>query len=48
MNKVRVYFVGTNLLTFSKFKLWDPELGSATGKNYPLSRTYSLGVSLNL
>mgnify|MGYP002515820329 FL=1 len=48
MNKVRVYFIGTNLLTFSKFKLWDPEMGSSTGKNYPLSRTYSVGVSLNL
>lgn len=48
LNKVRIFFVGTNLLTFSKFKLWDPELGCSDGKRYPLSRTFSLGVSVNL
>ncbi|WP_120467072.1 TonB-dependent receptor [Bacteroides caecimuris] len=48
LNNVRVFFVGTNLLTFSKFKLWDPELRSDTGKEYPLNRTYSLGISVNL
>lgn len=48
LNKVRVFFVGTNLLTFSSFKLWDPELGSSDGKKYPLNRTFSLGVSVNL
>ena len=48
MNQVRIFFIGTNLLTFSKFKLWDPEMGSADGKKYPLSKTFSLGVSVNL
>ena len=48
LNRVRVFFVGTNLLTFSDFKLWDPELGVSDGKKYPLSRTFSLGVSVNL
>lgn len=47
-NKIRVYFVGTNLITWSAFKLWDPELGSSDGKRYPLSKTYSLGLSVNL
>lgn len=47
-NNVRIFFVGTNLLTFSKFKLWDPEMGSSHGKNYPLTKTLSLGVSINL
>lgn len=28
---LRVYFVGTNLLTFSPFKNWDPELGRGNG-----------------
>lgn len=37
------YLSGQNLLTFSKFKLWDPELGSG-GASYPLVRTVSLGV----
>lgn len=46
LNKVRIYFLGTNLLTWSKFKLWDPELHSSTGTEYPLARTYSLGLSI--
>ena len=48
LNKIRVYFMGTNLLTFSKFDLWDPEMGSTTGEKYPLSRTFTLGLTLNL
>ena len=48
MNTVRFFFVGTNLLTFSKFKLWDPEMGNSDGKKYPLSKTFALGVSVNL
>jgi len=48
LNNVRFFLIGTNLLTFSKFKLWDPELGSSTGKVYPLSKTLSVGVSVNL
>ena len=48
LNKVRVFFIGTNLLTFSSFKLWDPELGSSDGKKYPLSKTLSVGVQVNL
>lgn len=48
LNQVRVFFIGTNLLTFSPFKYWDPELGSSNGKKYPLSKTLSLGVSVNL
>ena len=48
MNTIRVFFIGTNLLTFSKFKLWDPEMGSSDGKKYPLSKSLSLGVSVNL
>ena len=37
------YLTGQNLLTFSKFKLWDPELGS-NAASYPLNRTITLGV----
>lgn len=47
-NNVRIFFIGTNLLTWSAFKLWDPEMGSSTGKAYPLSKNLSLGVSVNL
>lgn len=48
MNSIRVYFIGTNLLTFSDFKLWDPEMGSATGQEYPLSKSCTLGLTINM
>ena len=48
LSNARLFFVGTNLLTFSEFKLWDPELGNPNGKVYPLSKTFSLGLSVNL
>ena len=35
--------MGTNLLTFSPFKYWDPEKGSGNGLSYPLQRTCNLG-----
>ena len=47
-NTVRIFCVGTNLLTWSAFKLWDPEMGSTDGKRYPLSKNLSLGISVNL
>mgnify|MGYP000019192128 FL=1 len=47
-NTIRFFFIGTNLLTWSKFDLWDPEMGSSDGKNYPLNKSYSLGISVNL
>ncbi|MBB4034177.1 TonB-linked SusC/RagA family outer membrane protein [Dysgonomonas hofstadii] len=37
------YVSGQNLLTFSKFKLWDPELGS-NGAKYPLTRMITFGI----
>ena len=37
------YLTGQNLLTFSKFKVWDPELGS-NAASYPLNRMVMLGV----
>jgi TonB-linked SusC/RagA family outer membrane protein len=41
-----IYLQGINLLTFSKFKLWDPELNTDNGTSYPNIRTISLGVNL--
>lgn len=40
----RVFVRGTNLLTFSKFKFWDPELNSADGAKYPLMMSFSAGL----
>lgn len=37
------YASGQNLLTFSKFKIWDPELGS-NGAKYPITRMITFGI----
>ena len=47
-NNIRLFLRGSNLLTFSSFKLWDPELGSSTGTEYPLAKSFTLGLSVNL
>lgn len=41
---MRVYMRGTNLLTFSKFDLWDPEQGSGNGLFYPTQRIINIGL----
>lgn len=43
---VRLYVSGQNLLTFSKFKLWDPEMGGGSGLGYPTQRTFNVGVQV--
>lgn len=43
----RLFVSGQNLLTFSKFKLWDVELGSGNGLRYPNNRVISIGGQLN-
>ena len=47
ISALRVYVAGTNLLTFSNFKLWDPELDTAYGTRYPITRNVSLGLNIN-
>lgn len=47
MSKLRVYASGTNLLTFSPWKFWDPELGDGRGAVYPNISTYNVGVRAN-
>jgi TonB-linked SusC/RagA family outer membrane protein len=46
LSSVRFYVNGTNLLLFSKFKLWDVELGG-NGLNYPLQRVFNIGINLS-
>ncbi len=48
INNCRFYFMGTNLLTFTNFKLWDPEMNSSNGQQYPLSKTFTVGMTLTL
>ncbi len=45
---MRIYLMGTNLLTFSSFKLWDPEMNSTNGQQYPLAKTITVGLTIAL
>jgi len=47
VKRLRIYAMGYNLVTFSKFKLWDPEVGTDNGTRYPLASNYSLGLTAN-
>lgn len=47
-DNIRLFVVGTNLVTWSKFKLWDPELATPRGEDYPPTKSITLGISLNL
>lgn len=43
----KIYFIGRNLLTFTGYKGYDPEVDSnLTLGNYPNTRQYSIGVQL--
>ncbi|WP_348723074.1 SusC/RagA family TonB-linked outer membrane protein [Parabacteroides goldsteinii] len=43
---MRIYISGTNLLTFSPFKYWDPEMGGGKGLSYPTQRVYNIGFQM--
>ena len=40
----RAYLNGSNLLTFSPFKHWDPEMGGCIGMKYPTQRVFNIGI----
>lgn len=44
---IRLGFIGQNLLVFSPFKWWDPEIGSSNGAKYPISKTFSFNFMIN-
>ena len=48
VSSVRVYFAGSNLLTFTSLKNWDPEKTSGDARNdvHPNMRTYSFGLNI--
>ena len=46
ITNARIYFTGTNLLTFSKFKIWDVEMGG-NGLGYPIQLGMNFGINLN-
>ena len=43
---VRIYYSGTNLLCFSKFDLWDPEMAE-DGLGYPIQRVNNIGINFS-
>ena len=43
----RIYFSGSNLLHWSAFKLWDPEM-AGSGFDYPLQRVFNVGFNIGL
>lgn len=47
LSQLRIYFSGTNLLTFSKFKLWDPEQ-AGNGLGYPINKVMNVGFQVSL
>ena len=56
LNKARVYISGQNLLTFTKYRGYDPEVNSDFNSNtsygvdvyaYPSARTYTIGASFS-
>lgn len=46
LNNARIYLNGTNLLCFSRFKLWDIEMGG-NGLGYPIQKSYNIGVTVS-
>ncbi|WP_223818117.1 SusC/RagA family TonB-linked outer membrane protein [Mucilaginibacter rubeus] len=47
LTNCRIYFNGLNLLTWSPFKMWDPEQGG-NGFAYPIQKVFNLGLNVNL
>ena len=47
LSNLRLYAKGSNLFTFSKFDLWDPEVDTSTGTKYPIMKSFSIGLDVN-
>ncbi|MCD7937562.1 MAG: TonB-dependent receptor, partial [Tannerellaceae bacterium] len=47
IQSARLFASGNNLMTFSGFKMWDPELGSNNGFRYPIMKSVSFGLDIN-
>lgn len=47
VQNLRVYLSGTNLLCWSRFKLWDPEM-AGNGLGYPVQRVFNIGLTIGL
>jgi TonB-linked SusC/RagA family outer membrane protein len=47
LSNCRIYFNGLNLITWSAFKTWDPELGG-NAFTYPIQKVFNIGINVNL
>ena len=47
VNNFKIYVTGTNLFTITDWDGWDPETSTGLGGDYPLLRTYSLGINFD-
>jgi TonB-linked SusC/RagA family outer membrane protein len=45
VSNLRIYTSGTNLLRWSGFTFWDPEMGG-NGLGYPLQRVFNVGLNI--
>ena len=46
MSNLRIYFNGLNLITWSHFSLWDPEM-AGQGFGYPVQKVFNIGINAN-
>jgi TonB-linked SusC/RagA family outer membrane protein len=46
IKSARIFVSGNNLITFSKFDLWDPEINTGNGFKYPIMKSFSAGINL--
>lgn len=48
VNNLRLHFIGSNLFVWDSLKLWDPELGSGNGMAYPITKSFTGGLTISL
>lgn len=48
INSIRLHFIGSNLFVWDSLKLWDPELGSGNGMAYPITKSFTGGLTISL
>ncbi len=46
MQNIKLSLTANNTFCLTNFKLWDVELGE-NGFNYPIQKTYSVGLQVN-
>nr|WP_262497835.1 TonB-dependent receptor [Parabacteroides pacaensis] len=47
IKSARIFIAGSNLLQFSNFDMWDPEVDTSNGLRYPIMKSVSVGFDIN-